>query len=251
MSKLGWIAVVALLLGVVACGSEAAAPLSEDEFCEAYATRECAKVAPLCSLSPEACRPARVSACRAFAQRSRSETRSYRPANIDPCLAKVSATYARETITAADLAALEDTCARVFQGDAALNDACGVDYDCGGALVCDKGRCGNRKIVARDGGCANVGEICPGDQFCSSAPGLYLCLDRAQSGMPCGASQPCQPELRCAGRCAERLGVGAGCEVHDDCSSGMCDPHGLVCATGLRFATGSPSCLAFGAAVSP
>ena len=241
----------ALAIVLFSGGCEKDHPKNEDEFCIEYAKRECQKVSVACSLDPAGpCATTRGAACRDFLARSRSSTRGFRPENVDECLDKVSKVYEKPAITPDDMRALEDVCGRVFLGTAKKAEACMIDFDCAGDLICDpsKKRCGDKKLVAPDGFCGNPGEICQKGQFCKAKDASLVCSRRAERGMACSSSDPCLESLRClSGLCSDRLPVMSTCESDDECDTGYCFPYlsPKICANALNFALGSPSCAAY------
>jgi hypothetical protein len=247
------------ILGVLTLGASLVAgcaakddAMNEQEFCEEYARRECTEVGVGCGFNTTEkaeCLPIRMTTCMAFAARSKSAARQFRPSNTDACLNQVTLTYKKVPITRADFDMLEDVCSRAYQGTAMANEACTIDYECTGSLICDKGRCGTRELVAAGSGCANVGEICPKAEFCSNSSGLYLCVQRQNKGAVCDAARPCFEQYFCTGTCVDRLPLGAGCLADEDCSSRYCSPSSR-CGDGLRFAEDAPSCVPYKRATS-
>jgi hypothetical protein len=221
--------------------------MGEDQFCADYARRECEKVGFICALPAADCQPVRVAACKSFLQASRSDARMFRAANADACLEKVSATYSKTLISSDDLAMLHDVCARVLEGRGVANDVCKVDYDCERSLVCDKGRCGPRRIVSRSGNCGNPGERCMVGEYCRPTDGLWICTKKKDRGTQCSAAEPCLEAYRCTGVCEDKLELGSRCTADDDCKSAYCSPEMGTCGPGLAFAPGAPSCTTFGA----
>lgn len=225
--------------------------LTESEFCAEYAVRQCARVAQTCGFPQDSCVPIRERACRDFADKQRTVARPYSAESVPACLKKVSEVYGKLPIPASALADVDDVCSRVYQGGTPANEPCTVDYDCSGQLICDKGRCGPRRLVGSGAGCANIGEICPRTEHCSSASGITLCTRKQEKGATCGPMMPCMDELRCSGVCVERLPFAARCVSHDECQSWYCDPHVKQCLNDLAFAPGSPSCLAYMGSATP
>jgi hypothetical protein len=226
-------------------------PLSEQQFCVEYARRECAMVTTWCAFpSADACHKVRASACEVRTAAWKSATRPYRAENTRACLDKVSAVYASQPISADNLKSVESICARVYGGNVAANAACTSDVECQKDLICDKGFCGPRKVVAAGAGCSNLGEVCPAGQWCKPATGMSgfsFCQKRQDKGMTCSATDPCLETYRCSGTCIDRLPLSAACTGHDDCSpaAAICDPYAKVCVPALGFAIGSISCQAF------
>jgi len=124
---------------------------------------------------------------------------------------------------------------------------CTMDHDCDVDLICDKGRCGTTKRVSPGAGCANVGEICPRGEYCTSAKGVPACGKRQGKGQPCASNDICLESLRCGASalCEDRLAIGSGCTVNDDCATHYCSPYSAVCEMELNFARNSDSCRGF------
>jgi hypothetical protein len=232
-----------VVCGLAACQS-ADAPMNEDGFCAEYARRECQALVNSCVLPAADCERVRKGVCLQEAQRSRTDVRAFRPENVDACLAKVTETYSQSVITPTLMKALRMTCSRVFAGRAKQNETCMVDEDCDAPLICDKRRCGVMRMVAAGANCGNPGELCPAGEYCRQSDGFWVCTRRKESDGLCGEAEPCFETLRCRGTCVPRLPLAANCEADDDCLSGYCSPHvsPKVCAPGLQFALGSPSC---------
>jgi hypothetical protein len=235
---------------LAAAGCSQTSSMTEDQFCQEYAKRECAKVATYCSFTPSVCEPVRVTACKTMSASQVTATRKFNAGNTKRCLDQVDAAYASLPVTADRLNALDAACARVFVGTAKANESCTVDFDCDGDQICDKGRCGTKKVVAAGGGCANVGETCPAGEYCTNTSGLYTCTKRQASGATCSATQPCTETLRCNGTCSARAGNLTNCTSDDECMSGYCNPYPAPgtpkkCSVGLTFSDGSASCTAF------
>jgi hypothetical protein len=229
---------------------------TEDEFCQEYARRECAKVATLCTFAPASCEPVRTAACRQRSASSKTGARQYSAGAGDKCLDAVDKAYATVPIDATRLAELAAACERVFQGQAASREACTVDYDCAGELTCEQGRCATRKVVAANEGCANLGETCPRGQFCAREGLDPVCTKRQDSGAACSDARPCLEDFRCTGTCTAKLEAAATCAASDECKSGYCNeypPAGSPrkCSVGLNFSEGSSSCQAFMGASLP
>ncbi len=239
-----WIVIVSL------AGCQLTKSMTEAEFCQEYGKRECAKVADICAFPAASCEPVRQAACQQMAAASKTGTRTFNPDNADRCLKQVDATYVNFPVDAARLATLDRTCARVFSGTVKANEACTIDYDCQGDLICDKGRCGVARKVASGGGCANIGETCPAGEYCNTAGGIPTCAKRQAAGATCSDTQPCVEDLRCTGTCGARLAIGMTCTADDECQSLYCNPYPAAgsprkCGPGLSFSDGSPSCAAF------
>lgn len=233
-------------LSVAAC-NQSGATKTEEQFCQEYARIECSKVSTFCSFNPATCEPVRQAVCRQNAAQIKGVGHQFKPDNTDRCLKKLEEAYQTLPIYAAMLNAVDDACARVFEGLAKPAEACVHDYDCANGLICDKGRCGTEKIVASLGGCANIGERCPKGEYCSNATGIFLCTKRMTEGTSCALSTPCAEELRCRNSCVRRLEIQGACLDDDDCLSGYCNRYvsNRTCGVGLTFSPESPSCFAY------
>jgi hypothetical protein len=248
-----WTRLFSLALGLgwlAAC--QGGGGISEQQFCAEYARRECEKLANLCVLPVADCIETRSGVCRQMVAAQKSDVRVYRPENVDACLNKVSATYSRNVISAAELRELNQVCARVFQGRAGLNQSCSVDEDCQAQLICDKRLCGPLRQVAPGGFCGNPGEVCIKEEYCRQAEDSRICTRRKEKGMACSDAEPCLEVLRCNGTCLERLAMSESCAVHDDCLSEYCSPFMSKCTPGVSFGEGALACDAyFGKASTP
>jgi hypothetical protein len=225
-------------------------PMTRAEFCQNRSERECSSVAPACLLPEVDCLAARQAACASQGQIEESAQRPFDPANADACLSRVSAVFGvlshNLAIEAKDYRSIDEACARVFHGNAAANETCGVDADCSGTLVCDKGRCGTWRQVDPGAGCANIGESCPQGYYCGSGSGVWMCTARPGLGAMCDAEVACIEDLRCVGgTCADRLTIGIACQDDGECASGFCEPFASKCATDVRFAEGTSACRAY------
>lgn len=240
------------MAGALAAGCGRGDSMTEEEFCQEVARRECGKVATICGTPVESCGLVRAAVCRETAAQARAGGRVYNPAGADGCLDRISDVYQTLPIFPQALKDLDEVCARVFRGAAHASQPCMVDYDCDKNLVCDKGRCGTPKTVAAGAGCANIGERCPSGQYCSNASAVYVCTKRQDRGQTCAPALPCLERYRCAGTCVERLPSGVACERDDDCETAYCNPYGAPrCVAGLTFSPDSPSCLAYMGAPTP
>jgi hypothetical protein len=228
-------------------------PITEDEFCALKAAQEC-QVTARCLTETSVCVAQRKALCLDAGALARSSgTRLFRPGATAACIEKTAAVYAKPIVTPADVADMNDVCAYVYQGDVALLSPCATKYDCDSpALICDKGFCGTLMVRAAGTPCGNPGEICGTGAYCGqNTAGIFVCLARGNSGDACDATRLCLEALRCATTCDSRRAAGQSCASNDDCAAAapFCDPFASsVCTAGLTFATGAPSCAAFGGA---
>jgi hypothetical protein len=237
---------------VGSCGGDDGSALTRQQFCQEKAKRECADVVPACLITEVECRASREAACNNEAGIDLSAQRTFSPSNAATCLGKVSEIYGKldrgaVALTADDWRLLKTGCERVFQGSALLNQACNQTTDCSGPLVCDRGYCGSPKKVSAGAGCANTGEYCEPGNYCSNEP-RALCTVRLGFGGACSATVPCLENLRCdraAAMCTTLLADSSPCLSDSDCASGFCEPFALRCSHDVRFASGTPACIAF------
>jgi hypothetical protein len=256
MKKKAWLDVVAragvIALALVWNGCDSKKEVSEDEFCNTVAKRECVAVVLPCQKTDVApCMTVRVTECKKFAADAKGGKRAFHPEGADACFNAVSQTYAKTLIKTEDFESLDRTCSQVFAGTAKANDACAADLDCQPGLICDRNFCAARRAISAGGNCGNPGEICPDTEYCRQGAALFTCVKRPEKGAACSALEPCLPTMRCeAGICVEKLPNDATCQSHEQCQSGYCDPYPLAnmpstCALGLSFARFSPSCDAY------
>jgi len=225
-------------------------PMTRTEFCQDYSERECSDAASACLVPEVDCLTARQAACADRAQIEESALRSFDPTNAEACLSKVSAVFSvldhNLAIVAKDYRTIDTACARVFHGNAGPNDTCGVNADCSGTLICDKGRCGTWRQVDPGAGCANIGEYCPQGYYCGVVSAVLVCTARPGLGAICSPEVACLEDLRCdSGLCTDRLAIGLACQNDGDCASGFCEPFASKCGTDVRFADGTPACQAY------
>jgi hypothetical protein len=226
--------------------------MTRAEFCQYYSERECSNVASACLMVETDCQDVRKAACMAWGQGEEDafRPRPFDPENADACLAKVSAVFGvlkhDLAIAAKDYESIATACARVFHGSAAANDACDVDADCSGSLICNKDHCGTLSQVEPNAGCANIGEDCTQGYYCGLVQEVLTCTARPGSGEACGPNMDCREDLRCNnGVCEDRLLIGLACQNDGDCASGFCEPFAFECGTDVRFAKNSPACQAY------
>jgi hypothetical protein len=238
---------LALVLPAAAC-EKSEPEVKQASFCEEYAKRECAAVAPPCAASPTQCEAVRTADCQtrtAALLTAQYTTRAFHPENVAACLAKVSETYKAPTVSGAALKELDAVCNRVYQGNAKLLEACQVDFDCAGTLICDPAKllCGEKRVVPAGGQCANVGDVCSPGEFCRPLGASYLCSPRAAKAAACGEGGPCLESLLCReGACVEKSLPGTACIKHDDCQTGYCSISSNKCASSLIFGEGTDAC---------
>lgn len=237
---LGLVIVSAMgVIGVSACSSSPAEKYpSVDSFCAAKAEQECTAVSPVCAVSIDACKTKRADVCNVGAGAALAAGRKYTPSRVDDCLDKVKKAYASNVVSPTVYNEMTDACERVFVGSIANFQACKSTYECAGSsAVCDKGLCGDKSTKKLGEGCANPGETCDANSFCTkNAPNV--CAARPSSGQPCSADAPCGAGLRCNVQCVAAARAGDACGVDADCEAAApyCNHYdGNVCSAGLIF----------------
>jgi len=219
---------------------------SVDSFCAARAQEEC-KAADECGTQVAVCLSQRKASCTSSPA---ATSRPYHSGNAQGCIDKTHDTYAKDTITPDDLAALQTECDKVFQGSATSLGRCDTTQDCSGDLVCDKSVCAKRVEKNPGDFCGNPGEVCGGESYCATTAGALQCVPRKALNEVCDAKiAPCQTTLRCNGSCQARAESGQACATDDDCAADApyCDPaNGNKCDKGLRFGPGLTACKDYG-----
>jgi hypothetical protein len=243
---------VALVSG---CGGGGGTPVTEDSYCEQKAEKEC-QVSATCVSTLAACVTQRKTACLAVNAGSKTAPRIFTTGNVGPCIDKTNSVYAKTLssgATQADLDAMVDVCAYVFQGNSTA--ACTVKYDCKDkGQICDKGICVKQMNVSKGSFCVSPGQVCSADSYCANdtATSMLKCLPKAVQSAPCSASLPCIDPYRCDSvslTCVPKLGQGELCGSSADCSAtvSFCDQYaGCKCDPGLKFAGGASACVDYG-----
>lgn len=223
-------------------GGEGGMAFTEDEYCNQRAAAECGALAPSCAFSPvneAACKVTRKKACATEAAALKSPPkRVFREARGKACVS-ASRNAFQSVVPAASWQTLRETCSRTFEGLAKANEVCTISLDCESGMICDKGVCGKSKVVLKDAGCANAGEVCSAGQFCTKAGEIYKCVNRMAVDQAC--SEPgnlCSETLRCvAGVCKERLAVSETCTADANCKLELvCDPFQGKCSPNVNLA---------------
>lgn len=236
-------AALSLAAVLAACGSEDAGPkyASVEAFCTDYATTACKEVSPKCSIVDATCQQKAKAECNGIA--TAATGRNFNSGAGEACIGKLRDTYGKQgTITGAEFAALGEACQRAFQGSAAKLGSCKVDYDCTGSLICDKTLCADKVQKNLDELCGNPGEVCAKGSYCTG-DAVKKCVAKRKGGEACGATQPCQEDLRCLSSiCAPLVGAGEKCETSADCSTGYCDGRLKTCSAGVTLTAGATGC---------
>jgi hypothetical protein len=245
-----------LLLGpmlALGCGTENKT-LTQNDFVNQYAADVCAGVTVACLAKEEACTAIQVGKRQQQAQFAASHNWSFVPDAANVCLSKASSLFGTlkqsMVLKPADYQAFVQACDQVYRGANTANQACQYDADCIGGLICDKGYCGTKSVVAPGGGCANVGETCPAGSYCGVlGGGIRSCVPKVGLGGACDdATAPCLESARCQGGvCVSQLGIGEICLADQDCTNGLfCEPFASLCAQDIRFAKGTDACNVMG-----
>ena len=250
-----WIPVAVATAAAVGCGGGGSKkPLTINDFCTMKAGAECLQPASACGTSATACQSQREALCLQFAQATMSATRPFRPENVSSCISKTSSTYAKQTITPTDLAAMNDACNYVFQGSQPKDGTCANKYECSGTVICDSNNlCETQVIQANGAPCNGPGQVCNTGLYCTGSP-VPRCAPRKMLSDTCDDMNPCLETLRCLnGTCAARAASGESCTSDADCATTgpapvpYCDPYtGNKCDKGLSFGGGAPSCVDYG-----
>ncbi len=247
---------VALVSG---CGGGSGTPLTEDSYCDQKAAKEC-QVAATCVTTTTSCETQRKTACLAVNATQKSPTRIFAGGNVGACIDKTNSVYAKTLqagATQADLDAMNDVCAYVFQGSSTT--VCTVKYDCKDkSQICDKGVCAKSMTVNKGSFCQSPGQVCSSDSYCANdtATSTLKCLPKAVQGASCSATVPCIDPYRCdsaSGTCVPKLMQSDPCASSADCSAtaSFCDPYaGCKCDPGLSFAAGALACADYGGGLS-
>jgi len=243
---------LATVLATACGGGGSSTPLTEDQFCDQKAQKEC-QVTDRCGLpSKDTCLAQRKATCLSFAAASKVAPRVFHPENVPKCIDRTGAAYAKGIITPADLADMNDACSYVFQGNVDKFGTCTVKYDCKGTFICDKGLCADRVEKAAGQPCGNAGEICVAGQYCTMTPTVtaLTCNPKKAKDAVCDPANPCVENLRCSGTCMALVAAAGACASDSDCAPAApyCDPYsGNKCEVGLVFApTAAAACAAYG-----
>jgi hypothetical protein len=250
-----WITVaVAAAAAHVGCsGGGSKKPLTVNDFCTMKAEAEC-QAATRCGTTATACQSQRQALCMQFAQATMSATRPFQPGNVSNCVNKTSSTYAKQTITPTDLAAMNDTCNYVFQGSQAKDGTCANKYECSGMVICDSNHLCETQVTRNNGDpCTGPGDVCNTGLYCTGTP-VARCAPKKMLNDTCDDMTPCLETLRCVnGTCLGRAMPGESCTSDADCpttgssAAPYCDPYiGNKCDSGLSFGGGAPACVDYG-----
>ena len=211
-----------------------------------------------CGTDMTACVTQRNTACLAVNALSKTPPRTFTASNVGACVDKTNSVYAKALgsgATQADIDAMNDVCAYVFQGNSTTS--CTVKYDCKDkSQICDKGLCVKLMTVNKDSFCVSPGQVCSADSYCAMDPATssLKCLAKAALNAACSATVPCVDPYRCdsaSGICMPKLMAGQLCASSADCTAAasFCDQYiGCKCDVGLSFAAGANACADYGGA---
>jgi hypothetical protein len=253
---LGAAGVLALAVAAACGGGGSSTPPTVADFCNQKATAEC-EVVSQCTgaLTMTDCQTQRAAVCNQYAASIQSP-RVFNSKNIGNCVNQVKSVYANTgIIKASDLAAVDDKCNYVFQGNVTKGGNCTIKYDCADATqICDKGVCAPPTTVKnKDADCSGAGFICSTGLFCQRGSNTFsTCVPKGDRGATCDdTTAPCLEAFRCtAGTCMDPVPAGGTCTSSSQCVStaSFCDPFaagGAACDTGLKFAPTATSCTGF------
>jgi len=251
-------AVAALAASTFACTTAPNPYAQVGEYCAGYAKAVC-QVSSFCQFDPGACQTYQASQCNQQAEQAQaSGTRQYNPANVQACLDQLNSTYAGQFISAASLASVDATCARVFLGTAiegavcTSTDDCAVEGDiCATAPGIATETCAKptQKQIGDD--CADRGDECPVDSYCAPQTGTSVCVASQTLGQSCGSTVACVSADHCvAGVCQPLATMSGPCNSDADCVPGLfCDLDTdaviatPICVSGYGFSLGSDDCV--------
>lgn len=245
---------LALALAALASCRDEPKPLTPNEYIAQRAEIECAAISSACLMPASTCMVGRQAQHAAEYQNAMGNLREFVPGNAEACLDKVGEVYGKlnqgmVALLGSDYLAMQAVCANVYRGAKAAFEPCTSALDCETPLICDKGFCGAAKLVEAGAGCANIGEYCSPGAFCrpSTPAGVWFCSAKVGAQGYCDDATPCLENLRCSANvCAARLETGLPCATDGDCGTGFCEPYALKCANDIRFASGTPACIAMG-----
>lgn len=205
-------------------------------YCAARAESECAAiVVTKCgSKDQTACEKARAASC--LAEIPQGTT--YVPDGAASCVAKTRDAYSDGQLTAAEVAAVQAACARVFSGPGGVRAPCTVDADCSSAMnlscvvrpdphgAAPTGKCLTPREVAPGESCAGEADVCTADFFCN--PMSKQCDARAGGGDSCSPEyKPCVAGYKCptsifGGACTALAQAGEPCTSDPQCAHALC-----------------------------
>jgi hypothetical protein len=252
---LGAAGVLAIVVVASCGGGGSSTPPTVADFCNQRAAAEC-EVISQCTgaLSNPDCTTQRANVCTQWSHTIQSP-RVFNPKNISNCVNQVKNVYSNTgVIKASDLAAVDDKCNYVFQGNVAKLMPCTVKYDCADASsICDKGVCAPQTTKNKGDDCSGAGFVCSAGSFCQKqSSGFYMCVAKGDRGATCDdTTAPCLEALRCAAStCTDPIPAGGMCTSSSQCAAAasFCDPFaagGAACDTGLKFAPTATSCSGF------
>ena len=210
------------VVALMACGGDEASERypNADAFCEAKAEEECNAVALQCGATVDACVTGRKGACTQLAAAASGQNRTYRASQAESCITKTKELFSSRTIDPTKEEAQNEACNRVFEGSIDKSQPCELDFQCKGSMVCDKGVCA-AEVERKEGeGCNNAGETCAKGTYCKLEGQLRYCRPRLTTDALCSDTDLCKEDLRCAGTCKPKFGVGQPCASTEECVAG-------------------------------
>jgi hypothetical protein len=269
--------IAALAIG---CVTKKAAPYPDiQSFCNAKAQAEC-QIASTCLIDANDCQAHRAAVCNSDATAATEMgvgPRKYVQGNAQACIDALNMAYGGGNTKVSFMqlvgkGSIADLCARVFSGNASMNETCASPYDCTGDLICAPvmpghmasanggavpSVCAPSVNVAAGGFCATPGSICATDSYCAlpSASSAYECEPAMQQSQSCDpVTAPCASTQRCVSQtgsaapmCQPRAKLGQACQSDGDCvpDAPYCDPYINKCTTGQSFASDAADCAEF------
>lgn len=222
---------------------------NSDSFCDAKASEECSQVSNVCGVTVDNCKAKVKPTCTQAAADAVAQGRVYTASLAEGCITKVHDLYSTATVDQTKSAEVDDNCARVFAGNTAKSQPCTSDFQCTGALVCDKGVCAEKVVKNADDPCNNPGDVCATGFYCGPRGTSNFCNAKKKENEICTPNNPCAEDLVCVGDagggdCKQRGDAGATCTVDSDCKSNLaCLTAGTTKACAQKsFAFGSAAC---------
>lgn len=234
-------------------------------FCAAVAKAECQE-ATNCGVDEAQCETYRTAQCQQgtiVVKQAPSDTlsRTYTSGNAQACIDALNDSShgfggGNVQIKYPDLQKIVDACEAVFVGNAGNGSGCVTKYDCTkSGEICaplpgrmDQGACATPTAKMTGDVCADPGDTCPDNNYCSTASGTPTCVASSTTKGPCQSDIQCITTDYCVnGACETKQVSGGTCTSDADCDSTapFCDPDVDKCAVGLGFLNGSFDCNGF------
>lgn len=241
------------IVALVACSTDDATKFgSSDAYCSARAEVECKNLAKKCGASEDACKTKRIATCSNAAAAAANQGRSYRANAVQDCLDKVADVYKdnASNVTPTGETQVGIVCERVFGGTKKEREPCAQTYECEGSLLCD-GVCTTTETVAKNGGCANAGQVCETGTYCQATGSKKFCVAKNKLDEGCGVDSPCIESLRCVNRCIAKVTVGQPCDNDTECAdeAPFCDLTTTPRKCRPKYESTTSACKEFGSTI--